>query len=308
MLRFLLRLRLRLPWGGRRARSSCVAARGRCGRSGKMHAMPRSVRQHVSVWPAKGSKVVQTVQVRHESSVFPPKRRANQSSSSLAMLADVRGARTALEPEEAADGARCCDAGGGDHQNTHSTRTRRAGGEGLNLRGDGGLPMALTGGDGMQRNPPQTRFIRERALGLRLTRSSARGRPALAVLAVCAPAPCARSACAALEGRASSGSPNASSRAPNTRAPLRSQRSSNSGVPCAASHTGQQNHGSLCTRLVPMTKTVGVQQLIGERLPLPLHSSVAKCGSRNNPMLPFRFSSTRLDRSRRHPTTCPQRP
>ena len=132
VLRFLLRLRLRLrlPWGGRRARASCVAARGRCGRSGKMHAMPRSVRQHVSVWPAKGSKVVQTVQIRHESSVSPPKRRANQSSSSLAMLADVRGARTALEPEEAADGARCCDAGGGDHQNTHSTRTRRAGGDG----------------------------------------------------------------------------------------------------------------------------------------------------------------------------------
>ena len=127
VLRFLLRLRLRLrlPWGGRRARSSCVAARGRCGRSGKMHAMPRSVRQHVSVWPAKGSKVVQTVQIRHESSVSPPKRRANQSSSSLAMLADVRGARSRLEPEQAADGARCCDAGGGDDENTHSTCTRQ---------------------------------------------------------------------------------------------------------------------------------------------------------------------------------------
>ena len=222
---FLLRLslRLRLHWGERRARAGSVAASGRSGRSGKLHAWPRSLMQHVSVKLAKGSKVLQTVQIRHESSVCPPKRRANSSSSSPDMLADGRGARTALEPEEAADGARCCDAGGGDHQNTHSTRTRRAGGEGLNLRGDGGLPMALTGGDGMQRNPRQTRFIRERALGLRLTRSSARGRPALAVLAVCAPAPCARSACAALEGRASSGSPNASSRAPNTRAPPRSQ-------------------------------------------------------------------------------------
>ena len=127
MLRFLLRLSLRprLHWGERRARAGSVAASGRSGRSGKMHAMPRSLMQHVSVKLAKGSKVLQTVQVRHESSVCPPKRRANSSSSSLAMLADGRGARTGLEPEEAADGARCCDAGGGDDENTHSTRTRQ---------------------------------------------------------------------------------------------------------------------------------------------------------------------------------------
>ena len=56
LLRFEVRLllRLRLPRGGPRARFG-DAARGRCGRSGKMHAMPRAVRQHVSVWPAKGS-------------------------------------------------------------------------------------------------------------------------------------------------------------------------------------------------------------------------------------------------------------
>jgi hypothetical protein len=79
-------------------------------------------------------------------------------------------------------------------------------------------------------------------------------------------------------------------------------------VPCAASHTGQQNHGSMCTRLVPMTKTVGVQHLIGKRLALPLHSNAAKCGSRNNPMLPLRFGSTGFDRGRRHPTTCQRGP
>ena len=119
-----LLLRLRLPRGGPRGRTSATVP-STCSRGANKHAVPVVLRQHVSVMPAKGSKVVQTVQVRHESSVSPPKRFANQSSKSLAILADVRGARSRLEPEQAADSARCCDAGGGDDQNTLLTRTRQ---------------------------------------------------------------------------------------------------------------------------------------------------------------------------------------
>ena len=159
-----------------------------------------------------------------------------------------------------------------------------------------------------RRNKRQTRVIRERALGLGLSRSFARARLVRAVLAVCAQASCSRSDCAALERRASSGSPSASSRAPNTRAPPRSQRSSSTGVPCASSRTGQQNQRCGCIRLGSEPKKVGVQHLTGAILPLAIHSNAAKYGSRNNPMLLVRIGSTRFDRGRRHPTTCPQRP